>query len=303
MNETASKNLLAVNGAMPAPMAEHRPASAGRWHMDAPRRRPHGGFTLIEILVSISVVAVLVSLALPSLAAAREGARQTKALANVRSVGSAFMMYADQYGYWPFVGKGRPPVGQAQVDGAPAMEEDVLGVYWWPKGTIIATSEVWEMAWLWPAPLSVMFPWEDHYATWVSVGRKTRLPEGGQFLGEVQRTTSLRYSNSFLATGRLWAKEGWNAPPPPTLVRGTRVADVRSPARKVLLWDGDLSYLGRAPERVGDHYRHATPMAFADGHAALHDPTTARAPVKNPLAPYDATPLHDTENGVEGEDY
>ncbi|MFN0011962.1 MAG: type II secretion system protein [Phycisphaerales bacterium] len=259
-------------------------------------------FTLIEIMVSISVIAVLVSLALPGLARAREGAKQTQALANIRTVGSAFMMYADQYQYMPFVGKGRPPVGQAQTEGTPPMDEDVLGVYWWPRGTIIATSDHWELAWLWPAPLSVMFPWEDHYATWVSVGRRRTLPETGQYIGDIQRTISLRYSNAFLASGQLWAKEP-SAAPTENLVRGTRITDVRSPARKVLLWDGDLSYLVREPERVGEHYKAPTPMAFADGHAAVHDPTVAKGPVKNPLSGYDAMTLHDTENGVAGEDY
>lgn len=268
-------------------------------HSTLRRRR---AFTLIEILVSISVIAVLVSLALPGLSKAREGARQTQALANIRTVGNSFSMYADQYKYWPFVAKGRPPVGEAQTDRAPPADEDVLGVYWWPKGTIIATSDYWELAWLWPAPLSVMFSWEENYATWVSVGRKKALPEPGQFLGEIQRTTSLRYSNSFLASGKLWAKNPVGEARE-NMVRGTRIADVRSPARKVLLWDGDLSYIAREPERVGDHYKAPTPMAFADGHAAVQDPTRAKAPVKNPLSPYDATRLHDTEDGIEGEDY
>lgn len=50
-------------------------------------------FTLIELLVVISVIAVLISIVLPSLGTAREASRRAKCLANLRSVGQGFSMY------------------------------------------------------------------------------------------------------------------------------------------------------------------------------------------------------------------
>ena len=55
------------------------------------------GFTLVELLVVIGIIAVLVSLLLPTLGRAREAAGRTKCLANLRSIGQLCTMYAGRY--------------------------------------------------------------------------------------------------------------------------------------------------------------------------------------------------------------
>ena len=55
------------------------------------------GFTLIELLVVIAVVAILAALLFPVLASARARARQTTCLSNLRQLGQATFMYAQDY--------------------------------------------------------------------------------------------------------------------------------------------------------------------------------------------------------------
>lgn len=55
------------------------------------------GFTLVELLVVIAVIALLVGILLPALAGVRRAARDAKCLANIRTVGQGLAMYAGEF--------------------------------------------------------------------------------------------------------------------------------------------------------------------------------------------------------------
>jgi prepilin-type N-terminal cleavage/methylation domain-containing protein/prepilin-type processing-associated H-X9-DG protein len=90
------------------------------------RSRTARGFTLVELLVVIGIIALLISILLPALNKARESARQAKCLNNMRQIVLATISFAGEHKGWMPGRAGRditkinPSTGAIQGGGTPA---------------------------------------------------------------------------------------------------------------------------------------------------------------------------------------
>ena len=96
------------------------------------------GFTLVELLAVIAIIAILVALMLPAISAARESARRTQCINKVRQLAVAVASHESQFGRLPLAtDSSLPLVGthptQAAVPGSSGQTGFYKGGGWWKR--------------------------------------------------------------------------------------------------------------------------------------------------------------------------
>lgn len=245
---------------------------------------PRRGFSLVEALIVIAVLAILLGLLLPQLRLGRTKATEVASLANLRSIGQTVELYGQSNGdRFPFAAPG------TELSLAPP-----------PTPAICPLGSVFFLEGMWPTLMHEVAPWTEHFSAWLSPARPrdefTWPISCGLSLPPMGGWVSYRYSNSFVASPRVWDGSGSATEAD---IGPTTQGMVSYPASKVIFYDGDRAYATGLPP--GTQIKR--PVLFVDGSASLRLDSDAAAPVTNPLVAWPSRPYHDTPGGVTGRDF
>lgn len=240
-------------------------------------------FTLVEMLVTLAVVALLVGLFIPALARARSSARQSVCLSNLRGISTVLESYLERYDdTYPFVRFNQPLAVEPPDEG----------------GGEMAWDDPWKLIIYWPATMHTIAPWRQYFEAWICPGSDRQADRPWVLAGGAMGMSSYSYSRSFQAAPVLWTSR---AEKDPSLIRAIRSAEVQFPSSKVIMFDRELAHM--TPQERRNPSSSSIPMLFGDGHARSLRRTEATPPSKDNPFVDDPVSLHDTPDGVSGRDY
>jgi prepilin-type N-terminal cleavage/methylation domain-containing protein/prepilin-type processing-associated H-X9-DG protein len=214
------------------------------------------GFTLIELLVVIAIIAILAAILFPVFSRVRDKARQTVCTSNMKNIGMAFQMYAQDYdGKFPTPGgqamlgdPGAPTVCRSPRNGwvqsaGPGLGQDVGGI--WPYVRMRSNnpgSNVWSCPNAIPGQGNVFSPGQNYI-----MNDYVRAAHPGQAFTRVRCSANI-----------------------PGYFDGASDAAIQEPVRVILVYEGAQRTNGSVA-RNGSIY-------FSLGRTSAHPPI----PVNNP---------------------
>ena len=226
------------------------------------------GFTLVELLLVVTILAVLAGLILPVVAGLRTKAKAAQCRASMKQFGAALMMYAeDSVDYIPPNRTGIVPIGQTWVSG------------WVTPRSPDATNRMFLRK-------SLLWDYVKEEDLWHCPGDPSKVQLGGSEYDRV-RSISMNYymgANWRIATRQTYHKMSEIIRPSPsdafvftderpeTINDGAFVVDPAFNVNHQADW--------RVIDLPGNFHGASTGMAFADGHSEIHlweDQRTAAA--------------------------
>jgi len=237
------------------------------------------GFSVIELLVTIAVIGILLSMTLPILQNTRTASRNALSQSNLHSNGQELYVYSsDRNGEFPIV----VPDGASQA----GMNMTRLE---YPDGTWSAFS-YFNHTTLWPAVLR----WVGHEPTeaWrapLSTRSGNQPLVSDYLLSQAFMTDWLYWTPGAVQSQRAW--------------RAVKHHHVEYPSLKSMLHESPASVLSRSPGMSGQLELAPLPVCFVDGHVDMKRLLDSTPPMPNSMRGGGAIRLVMTENGFRGRDF
>jgi len=172
------------------------------------QRRSLSAFTLIELLVVIAIIAILAAILFPVFAQAREKARQTSCLSNLKQLGTAYMMYTQDYD---------------EMFPLPCQSDTrINNVYFSPYNLVTGRQTEPYTGWYNTQGPNVMYPYTKNYQIWAC--------PSGQLTEQFSPPFSPNYVAGITPVKMTYNYNG--------LLGASGHASMNSPAHVPLLWEG-----------------------------------------------------------------
>jgi prepilin-type N-terminal cleavage/methylation domain-containing protein/prepilin-type processing-associated H-X9-DG protein len=263
--------------------------------------RTRRAFTLVELLVVIGIIGLLIAILLPTLSQARQQAQGVACMSNMRQLGMAFLMYADEnQGQFPTCGINFRPTDDVDMPWDSLLLPYTMEGTFWVPGPYHYFNVPIELcpADYFPAYDFPPFDSPGAFRRSYSMVYRPHPTIPGEFLG--------------MSTGDIWAWPDWTFSDYPDWFHGVNMTDAKDPSGTFLLverWSrgnmqgctsGDFSD-GPGMSPIAPQYpiRPWTPphnrkwsYLFVDGHAEQLEPeeTIGKGTMEYPLGMWTKDP-------------